>query len=163
MSVFKMMDQAGFYTIEGQLTNEDILEKAADILLERVLNTDVISDPTQTRRFLQMKLAPLDYEVFAVMFLNNRHQVIAFKELFRGTIDGASVYPREVLKEALAFNAAALVCAHNHPSGVAEPSQADERITLRLKETLGLVDVRLLDHVIVGSDEIVSLAERGVL
>ena len=111
MSVFKMMDQSGIYTIEGQLTNEDILEKAADILLERVLNTDVISDPTQTRRFLQMKLAPHDYEVFAVMFLNNRHQVIAFKELFRGTIDGSSVYPREVLKEALAFNAAAIVTA----------------------------------------------------
>ena len=103
------------------------------------------------------------HEVFVGIFLDNRHRMITYKELFRGTIDGASVYPREVVKEALAVNATAMIIAHNHPSGVAEPSKADENITLRLKEALGFMDIRLLDHLIIGCDEIVSLAERGVI
>ena len=163
MNVFKLMDQPGVYTVETPLTDEDILEKASDILLEKINNSDVISNPKDTRTFLKFKLSALEYEVFAVIFLNNRHQIITYKELFRGTIDGASVYPREVVKEALAVNATSIIIAHNHPSGVAEPSQADERITLRLKEALGFMDIRLLDHLIIGFDETVSLAERGVI
>jgi DNA repair protein RadC len=105
----------------------------------------------------------LDHELFCCLFLDNRHRVLRFDELFRGTIDGTSVYPREVVKEALAVNAAAVILAHNHPSGVAEPSQADERITKRLKSALELVDIRLLDHLIIGDGKATSLASRGLL
>ena len=101
--------------------------------------------------------------MFCCLYLDNRHRLIAFDELFRGTIDGASVHPREVVKQALARNAAAVILAHNHPSGVAEPSQADELITQRLKEALALVDIRLLDHVIVGDGNCLSFAERGLI
>jgi DNA repair protein RadC len=101
--------------------------------------------------------------VFCVLFLTNRHRVIAFEEMFRGTIDGATVHPREVVKQALRLNAAAVILAHNHPSGVSEPSRADEAITRRLRDALALVDIRVLDHLIVGGSEITSLAERGLL
>jgi len=112
---------------------------------------------------VRLHLAKREREVFAVMFLDNRHRLLAYEELFFGTIDGASVHPREVVKAALAHNAAAVILSHNHPSGVAEPSQADQRITQRLKDALGLVDVRVLDHLIVGEGEPVSFAERGLL
>lgn len=163
MSMFKVMDKPGVYLVDGPLTNEDILDKAADILLENVNHSDVISNPSDTREFLKYKISTREHEVFVGIFLDNRHRMITYKELFRGTIDGASVYPREVVKEALAVNATAMIIAHNHPSGVAEPSKADENITLRLKEALGFMDIRLLDHLIIGCDEIVSLAERGVI
>jgi len=140
-----------------------VLEMSKRYLSETLEKQDVISNPEDTRQYLKSQLRDRPYEVFAALFLDNRHQVIQFEELFRGTIDGASVYPREVVKKALDHNAAALIIAHNHPSGVAEPSSADERITIRLKEALGLVDIRLLDHLIIGDGEIVSLAERGVL
>jgi len=104
----------------------------------------------------------LEHEVFCCCFLDNRHRVIAFEEMFRGTVDGTSVHPREVVKRALAHNAVALVLAHNHPSGVSDPSAADELITRRLKEALALVDIRLLDHIVVGAD-VSSMAERGLL
>jgi DNA repair protein RadC len=105
----------------------------------------------------------IPYEVFACLHLDNRHRVIAFEELFRGTIDGASVPPREVVRQALKHNAAALIFAHNHPSGVAEPSDADRRLTTRLKDALALVDIRVLDHFVVGDGEVSSFAERGWL
>jgi DNA repair protein RadC len=101
--------------------------------------------------------------LFCCIYLDNRHRIISFEELFRGTIDGTSVYPREVVKEALSVNAAAVILAHNHPSGVAEPSQADERITRRLKAALELVDIRLLDHLVIGDGIATSLASRGML
>jgi DNA repair protein RadC len=123
----------------------------------------VLDSPAATRVFLVARLRDLPYEVFCALFLDNRHRLIACDELFRGTIDGASVHPREVVRQALARNAAAVILAHNHPSGIAEPSQADELITLRLKDALGLVDIRVLDHLIVGDSRCVSLAERGVL
>jgi DNA repair protein RadC len=109
------------------------------------------------------RLAQHPYEVFTLIYLDKRHRVIACQDLFRGTIDGASVYPREVVKEALKHNAAAVILAHNHPSGVAEPSQADEMITQRVKEALALVDIRVLDHVIVAGGDTTSFAERGLL
>ncbi len=123
----------------------------------------VIRSPTDTEDFLNARLRHLGHELFCCLFLDNRHRVLRFDELFRGTIDGTSVYPREVVKEALAVNAAAVILAHNHPSGVAEPSQADERITRRLKSALELVDIRLLDHLIVGDGRATSLASRGIL
>ena len=123
----------------------------------------VIRSPTDTEFFLKSRMRHLDYELFCCLFLDNRHRVLRFDELFRGTIDGTSVYPREVVKEALAVNAAAVILAHNHPSGVAEPSQADEQITRRLQAALELVDIRLLDHLIIGSGSATSLAGRGLL
>jgi DNA repair protein RadC len=122
-----------------------------------------LESPRATRTFLVAQLRDLPYEVFCCLHLDNRHRLIAFDELFRGTIDGASVHPREVVRQALYRNAAAVILAHNHPSGVAEPSHADELITLRLRDALGLVDIRVLDHLIVGDSRCVSLAERGVL
>ena len=122
-----------------------------------------IHNPTDTNAFLRAKIGHLQHEMFCCLYLDNRHRVLRFDPLFRGTIDGTSVYPREVVKEALASNAAAVILAHNHPSGVAEPSQADERITRRLKSALELVDIRLLDHLIIGAAETTSLASRGLL
>jgi DNA repair protein RadC len=122
-----------------------------------------IRSPADTERFLMARLRHLPHELFCCLYLDNRHRVLKFDELFRGTIDGTSVYPREVVKQALAVNAAAVILAHNHPSGVAEPSQADERITQRLKAALDLVDIRLLDHLVIGDGVIISLANRGMV
>lgn len=122
-----------------------------------------IRSPLDTESYLKAHLRHLDHEQFCCLFLDNRHRVLRFESLFRGTIDGTSVYPREVVKEALAINAAAVILAHNHPSGVAEPSQADERITARLKAALDLVDIRLLDHLIIGDGRATSMASRGLL
>ena len=122
-----------------------------------------LKSPADTESYLLARLCHLGHELFCCLYLDNRHRVLAFRELFRGTIDGTSVYPREVVKEALAVNAAAVILAHNHPSGVAEPSQADERITRRLKAALELVDIRLLDHLIIGDGPATSLASRGLV
>lgn len=122
-----------------------------------------LSSPVETRDFLRLRLADYRNEVFGCLFLDNRHRIIAVRELFQGTIDGASVHPRVVVQHAMEVNAAAMVFFHNHPSGVAEPSRADEMLTRRLKEALALVDVRVLDHFVVSADESVSFAERGLL
>lgn len=129
----------------------------------RLARGDVLSSPEDTRQFLSARLRGYPHEVFACLFLDNRHRVVAFEEMFRGTIDGTSVHPREVVRRALALNAAALIVAHNHPSGVAEPSQADRSLTRRLHDSLALVDLRLLDHLVIGDGESVSFAERGWL
>jgi len=144
-------------------TPDEILDAARAILARRIRRGAAISSPRATREFLKLQLAGHGHEVFAILFLDNRHRLIEFVPLFRGTIDGASVYPREVVKEALARNAAAVILAHNHPSGVAEPSQADELITNRIRDALSLIDVRVLDHLVVTGDAIVSFAERGLL
>ncbi len=117
--------------------------------------------PADTRRFLTARLRRHEHEVFACLFLDNRHRLICFEELFRGTVNGASVHPREIAKRALGHNAAAVIIAHNHPSGVAEPSLADRAITDRIRDAMALIDVRLMDHFVVGDGEIVSFAERG--
>ncbi len=123
----------------------------------------ILSKPDETRDFLRLRLADYRNEVFGCLFLDNRHRIIVVRELFQGTIDGASVYPRVVVQQAMEVNAAAVVFFHNHPSGVAEPSHADEAITRRLKDALALVDVRVLDHFVVSAGESVSFAERGLL
>ena len=138
----------------------ELLERAADALATKYRREGTFTNPTNVKEYLKLKLGAHDREVFAVIFLDNQHQLISFEELFFGTIDAASIYPREVLKAALNHNAAAVVFAHNHPSGVAEPSQADRRITQRLVDVLKLVDIRVLDHIVVGED-CVSFAEKG--
>jgi DNA repair protein RadC len=151
---------------EGSLrpaTDDEILEAAREILAAQVRRGRPLSSPRNTREYLRLHLAPLGHEVFAILFLDNRHRVIEFVPLFRGTVDGASVHPREVVKESLARNAAAVILAHNHPSGIAEPSAADELITRRVRDALALVDIRVLDHFVVTGDVIVSFAERGLL
>lgn len=144
-------------------TAEEILDAARAILARRIRRGTSISSPRATRDFLRVNLGTRDHEIFAILFLDNRHRLIEFVPMFRGTVDGASVHPREVVKEALQRNAAAVILAHNHPSGVAEPSQADEIITGRIRDALALIDVRVLDHLVVTSDVIVSFAERGLL
>jgi DNA repair protein RadC len=143
------------------------LQAAAEIsrrqLCEPLRARRAMASPQATRDYLSAQLRDLEHEVFCCLYLDKRHRLIHFEELFRGTIDGASVHPREVVKMALQRNAAAVIVAHNHPSGVAEPSQADEIITQRVKEALALVDIRLLDHIIVGEGVSVSLAERGLM
>jgi len=139
-----------------------VLEMARRHLLENIQRGDALCSPDDTRNYLSAELRACPHEVFACLFLDNRNRVLVFEKLFFGTIDGASVYPREVVRRAIDNNAAAVIFAHNHPSGVAEPSPADKQITCRLKDALALIDVRVLDHMIVG-DEVVSFAERGLL
>ncbi|SRR5258708_15333182 len=144
-------------------TSEEIVAAARGCMSRRVRRGTQLGSPRVTREFLSLKLGELEREVFAVIFLDKRHRLIKYQEMFQGTIDGASVHPREVVKEALKQNAAAVILAHPHPSGVAEPSQADEFITKRLQEALGLVDIRVLDHIIIAGGEAVSFAERGLI
>jgi len=139
------------------------LEIGRRYLAEQLNRGKVLDNPQTTRDFLNLKLRHLPHEIFACLFLDNQHQVICFEEMFRGTLDGASVYPREVVKRALALDAKAVIFAHNHPSGVAEPSTADQTLTKRLQEALDLVEIRVLDHFVVGEGEPVSFAERGML
>jgi len=140
-----------------------VLEMARRHLAEELRRSDVISSPDHTRNYLQAQLRDRDHEVFACLFLDNQNRVIRYEEMFRGTIDAAAVYPREVVKKALAVGAAAVIFAHNHPSGVAEPSQADRMITDRLQQALLLMDIRVLDHLVVGDGHCVSFASRGWL
>jgi DNA repair protein RadC len=144
-------------------TTAEIIAAARRAMTRRVHRGTAMSSPRAVREFLAVKLGTLEHEIFAVLLLDTRHRLIDYVELFRGTINGASVHPREVVKLALARNAAALVLAHPHPSGSPEPSHADELITQRLKEALALVDIAVLDHVIVAGGETVSFAERGML
>jgi DNA repair protein RadC len=144
-------------------TATEIITAARRAMTRRVRRGTALDSPSAVREFLAIKLGALEHELFAVLLLDNRHRLIDYVELFRGTIDGASVHPREVVKLALARNAAALVLAHPHPSGAAEPSQADELVTRRLRDALALVDIRVLDHIIVAGGEAMSFAERGLL
>ncbi|MGH8119018.1 MAG: RadC family protein [Gammaproteobacteria bacterium] len=139
------------------------IELARRYLEAGLQKKDVLANPKSTRDYLTAQLRAYPHEVFACLFLDNRHHVLSFDKMFNGTIDGASVYPREVVKRALSHNAAAVIFAHNHPSGVAEPSSADISLTQRLKTALELVDIRVLDHFIIGNLQAVSFAERGLI
>ncbi|EPX3986105.1 RadC family protein [Vibrio cholerae] len=138
-----------------------VLEMTQRYLGETLKRGEALTSPQQTKLYLSSILRDRQREAFYILFLDNQHRVIRDEILFEGTIDAASVYPREVVKRALHHNAAAVILAHNHPSGVAEPSQADRRITDRLRDALGLVEIRVLDHFVVGDGEVVSFAERG--
>lgn len=160
-------DQAGFCQAKGlglakyaQL--QAVLEMSRRHLEEGVRRGQLIQNPKDVEQYLALKMREYPFEIFGCVFLDNQHRVICFEEMFRGTINSANVHPREVLRKAMELNAAALILVHNHPSGCTEPSQADQMITQRLKQVLELIDVRILDHFIVG-DRVVSMAERGMV
>ncbi|MBN0988145.1 RadC family protein [Amphritea pacifica] len=140
-----------------------VMEISRRCQAEQLQRDSALTSPDLVRDYLQLQLSDRSREVFACLLLDSQHRVICFEELFKGTIDSATVHPREVVKLALSHNAAAMILAHNHPSGIAEPSMADQHITQRIKEALSLVDIRLLDHMVVGSGVTVSLAERGLI
>jgi len=148
------------------LSDDDaVIVRQASEILKRHLVSDqtTLSDPAATRQYLHLQIAHLEHEVFGVIFCDNRNRIIDDQIMFRGTIDGAAVYPREIAKEALRLNAGALVLYHNHPSGIAEPSAADRDITRRITDALGVFDIRVLDHLVVGGDTSTSMAERGLV
>ena len=142
---------------------EEVLRQARNVLSHRVRRGVAMSSPQAVKDYLLLQIGVLEHEVFWVLFLDAQHRILAMKQMFRGTVTQTSVYPREVVKESLGLNAAAVVLAHNHPSGVAEPSRADEYLTQSLKSALALVDVRVLDHLVVAGSGCVSFAERGLL
>ncbi|MBC53916.1 MAG: DNA repair protein RadC [Gammaproteobacteria bacterium] len=146
-----------------QATTDQILDAARQVIDSKMQRGSSFTSSCAVKQYLVTKLAGFDHEVFSVLFLDSQHRLIAYKEMFRGTIDGAPVYSREVVKAALQHNAAAVIVAHNHPSGSTEPSTADKKITQRLKSALELVDVRVLDHIIVGGDDTASFAELGLI
>ncbi len=152
------------YEVQIQSEEENIIAKALEILSRRMRQAEAFfSSPSAVRDFLRLKMAELEFEVFSVIFLDAQHGVIATEEMFRGTLTQTSVYPREVVKRALHHNAAAVIFAHNHPSGLCEPSKADQMLTDALKQALSLVDVRALDHFIVAGADCMSFAERGLI
>lgn len=142
---------------------DEVIEAARHVLRERVRRGDCLDSPQVVKTYLSLHMATLEHEVFSVVFVDVQNRLIAMREMFRGTLNQTSVYPREVIKEALALNAAAVLLCHNHPSGLATPSRADEYLTKQLKDALALVDVRVLDHFIVAGDTVLSFAERGLL
>ena len=144
-------------------TADRIIAKALRILEQRLRNGEPLTSPHAARDYLRLSLGERQHEVFVIILLDAQHRVLSMEELFRGTLTQTCVYPREVVKAALKANAAAVIFAHNHPSGVAQPSQADELLTRTLKDALSLVDIRVLDHLIVGGVHTISLAERGLL
>lgn len=161
-------DEAAFCAVPGMgpakyVQLQAVVEMARRALGEKLERGDVFNSPAAVRHYLQLKLRPLPHEVFVAIFLDAQHRLIAMEELFRGTLSQTSVFPREIVKRALFHNAAAVLLAHNHPSGVAEASQADRQLTQTLKHTLDLIDVRVLDHFIVGADQVFSFAEHGML
>ena len=152
------------YAHNTDSTNDDaIIAQAQNIIRTRLTCSETpLTNPAETRQYFQVMLGTSEHEIFSCVMLDNRNRPIAYREMFRGTIDGASVYPREVVKQALSDNAAAIILAHNHPSGNPEPSSADINITKRLKDALALVDIRVLDHMIIGED-VTSFSERGLI
>jgi DNA repair protein RadC len=156
-------DSTGNYRLTGKTTEHDVLAAAEGILKAKLERLGSIGNPTDASDFLRMRLGALLHEEFHILWLDNRHRILDCQKLFTGTVDGASVHPREVVRAALAINACAAILAHNHPSGVAEPSAADRAITRELTEALRLVGVRVLDHIVVGAGSCVSMAGRGLI
>ena len=150
------------YRLDSETTEQDVLAAAEGILGERLRRQGSIGNPTDANAFLRMRLGALAHEEFHVLWLDNRHRIIDCQKLFSGTIDGASIHPREVVRAALSANACAAIFAHNHPSGISEPSAADRAITSELRDALRLIGVRILDHIVVGA-ECVSMAGRGLM
>ncbi len=153
-------DTCGIYRAASA---DEVLAQAWRVLADRVQPGAVLSSPQDVKNYLRLEIGALEHEVFSVLFLDSQHRIIELREMFRGTVSQAAVYPREVVKEALRLNAACVILAHNHPSGVAEPSRADEVLTQGLKAALQLVDVRVLDHLVVTQNNVVSFAERGLI
>ena len=165
MNPFFLNETTNEYTINGPITRQQIIDAAIEIMKNLLVktNTESFTSPDITKQFIKLKLALLEREVFSVIYLDNQHRMIEYEELFFGTINCASVNPREVVKAALKHNSAAVIFAHNHPSGITEPSEADKEITKRLKDALALVDIRVIDHIIVGECAPLSFAEQGLI
>jgi DNA repair protein RadC len=159
--VLWVKDRCGRYLPDRPVTTTELAQQLLAAIAAAKRDQPVFTSPDTVKAFLHSRLVAREHEVFAVMFMDTKHRLIKYAELFRGTIDGASVYPREVVKECLRHNAAAVIFAHNHPSGNPEPSGADRSLTRRLQDALTLIDVRVLDHIIVGDSECCSLSERG--
>ncbi len=153
-------DVAGEYRLAEA---DEVLQAAQRVLAGRVRGSDVLSSPAMVKHFLRVRLGNLPHEIFAVVHLDSQNRVLDYVEMFRGTVSQTSVYPREVVKDALSRNSSALLLVHNHPSGTAEPSRADEHLTQTLKSAAALVDVRVLDHLIVAGDSVLSMAEKGLM
>jgi DNA repair protein RadC len=158
-----LKDNLGNYRLTGKTTEQDVLAAAEGILLSKLVRRGRVSNPEDSSNFLRMRLGALLHEEFHILWLDNRHQILDCQKLFTGTVDGASVHPREVVRAALNINACAAILAHNHPSGVPEPSAADRAITKELRDALQLVGVRILDHIVVGAGSCVSMASRGLI
>jgi DNA repair protein RadC len=159
----RKVDGVKFTDPLGLVSEDRIISQAIFILQHRLAKGPLLGSPRAVRDYLMLKLSALEYEIFGALFLDAQLQLIEQCELFRGTVTQTSVYPREVVKMALKFNASALIIYHNHPSGVCEPSRADELLTQSLKSSLSLVDVKILDHLVVASQGVTSFAERGLL
>jgi len=160
---FLLNEASGKYEARRALSSDQIIKAALKLVRGSMNDSNPLTSPQHTRQYIALTLGTREQEVFACVWLNTKHRVIKMEELFYGTIDGATVYPREVVKRALILNAAAVIAVHNHPSGETKPSRSDEHITQQLKNALALVDVRLIDHLIVGGTEITSLAECGLV
>ncbi|WP_323909643.1 RadC family protein [Aeromonas veronii] len=156
-------EQPGTYLVTELINEEDLLTIANQIARQKLAKGEAITDKHLAHQALQVLLQTRDREVFAALFLDSQHRILAYEELFLGTLSAATVYTRDVVKRALHHNAAALMLVHNHPSGYPEPSRADIEITLRLQDALALVDIRILDHLVVGTEGVVSMTERGNL
>ena len=168
MSQFSLSSDASLLVRDGRgrylpASADQILDAARRVIDQKMRRGAEFSSPETVKEYLRTKLAGFDHEVFAVLFLDARHRLIEYVEMFRGTIDGAEVHPREVVRRALGHNAAAVIIGHNHPSGCSDPSAADRAVTARLKQALALVEIRLLDHFVVGDGEPVSMAARGLV
>jgi DNA repair protein RadC len=164
LAEYKVLQQESVLPAVDAARESAIIAEALSILEGRMRkNAVLLSSPADCKKFLQLKLAPLPHEVFSVLFLDTQNRLIAFEEMFRGTLNQTSVYPREVVLSALRHNASAVVLSHNHPSGNPEPSRADEALTQTLKAALALVDVRVLDHIVVCADSCTSMAEKGMV
>ena len=159
----KAGEATGTYLVDSPVSEADILLMAQQLASQRLRRGRSLTAPHAVFGHLQTLMADYEHEVFALLMVDSKHRVLAFKELFRGTLDAASVYPREVVKLCLEHNSAAVILVHNHPSGDPEPSQADLTLTRKLQDALNLVDIRTLDHIVVGSEGCVSLAARGYL
>lgn len=157
---FWVKDSRSGYT---PATGDQLLEAAKAVALERLIDGETLNSPMAVRHYLPAIIGQYPHERFGVIYLNNQNQVIAYEELFRGTIDQAAVYPRDIAKSALDHHAASVMLVHNHPSASLEPSKADQAITKRIKDALGLLDIRVLDHVIVSKTATLSMAEKGLV
>ena len=158
---FKIDETNGTYMVASPVTEKDILIMARRLAKNRLAKGRSIERPSSAFIYLQTLISQYEREVFGAIFLDNQHRIISFEEIFLGTLNVTNIHPREVVKRALVVNAAAVIFVHNHPSGDPEPSEADKRITVQLRETLNLIDVRVLDHVVVGARSCISMAERG--
>ena len=163
MKSYIVENQQGCYETKAPITKEQLIQCAADLLMAKFQRGEEICSAESAGRYLLFALGIEEREVFGVIFLDSQHRVITFEKMFWGTVNAAAVYPREVVKRGLALNAAAVLLAHNHPSGKSAPSEADKSITKRIGEALALVDIRVLDHIVVGADSQYSFAENGLL